>query len=102
MQVSVLVALYYMKMLCVQYMYYITRSHYKIIILSKKKKKNNLKVHGRTILVHITSIQQLYAEKKNMLKTGKVLKHSDWVRQSMIIKCWLFFDKTIYHNLKVM
>ena len=84
-------------------LYHDIRSHYKIIILSKKKKKLKLKVHGRTILVHITSMaQQLYAEKKNMLKTGKVLKHSDWVRQSMIIQFWLFFNKTIYHNLKVM
>ena len=44
----------------------------------------------------------IVCRKKNMLKTGKVLKHSDWVRQSMIIQFWLFFNKTIYHNLKVM
>lgn len=64
MQVCVLVALYYMKKLCPIYvLYHGIRSHYKIIILSKKKYK--LKVHGRTILVHITSMaQQLYAEKR--------------------------------------
>ena len=85
------------KALCPLYvLYHGIRSHYKIIILSKKK-KYKLKVHGRTILVHITSMaQQLYAEKKKkMLKSGKVLKHSDWVRQTMIIKFWLFFNKTI-------
>ena len=66
------------------------------MLLSKK-----LKVHSRTILVHITSMaQQLYAEK--ILKSGKVLKHSDWVKQSMIIKCWLSFNEIIYYSLKVM
>ena len=29
---------------------------------------------------------------RKMLKSGKVLKHSDWVKQSMIIKFWLFLQ----------
>ena len=44
-------------------LYHGIRSRYKIIILSIKKKRK--KVHGRTILVHITSMaHQLYAGKK--------------------------------------
>ena len=80
-------------------LYHGIRCHYKIIILCKKKIKikstwshyiSSYHKHGTAIVC-----------KKKMLKSGKVLKHSDWVKQSMIIKCWLFFNKSIYHSLKV-